>query len=81
MFKKLLTGNPHMENFMDHNFHRREIFFRKFYGSFKNFQEYYKHRAFDRTNSHGHMSSRTKVTSFFRKISSATLGPKITTFK
>ena len=46
----------------------------------KTFLEYYKHRAFNRTNSHGYMTSRTKFTSFFRKISSTTLGPKITTF-
>ena len=36
--------------------------------------------AFDRTNSHGHMASRTKAPSLFLKISSTTLGPKITTF-
>ena len=77
--QKILTGSLHMKNLMEHEFHRRGLLFKSPI-FLKNFLLYYKHRAFDHTNSHGHMTSRTIVTSFFRQISSATLGPKITMF-
>ena len=53
----------------------------KSHGSEKNFLRYCKNRAFNRTNSQGHTTSRKVATSLFRKKSSATWGPKITTFK
>ena len=46
----------------------------------KIFLKYYKHRPFNRTNSQDHTTSRKFATSFFRKKSSATWGPKITAF-